>query len=324
MPAFDWILRLDAIVALAIAAFNTIPSCYELGEAMATENFPKSSFVPAPSNYTWFGFGVYSVYDPEDGDLVTVRAPSSIQECRGLAPGIIPQLSDEYMYPVSASYICPYANSTLFRSFIIVWAIYFGLFAILRLTASHRFSPRDFRFYVDMDNYNASPLNRVMCFIGVLLTVISFAVSLLLLSQIDGGAGITITSVQDSIFFVLVNLATIVGLGKREYVATRISSVHLEFPNAIVFQTLPGGNGFLNVLVLLLNRNKLWREVEEAVDFAGHTGDDSKIAALTDDVATLKAAFTKLKYDINVNRGPSHGLDRVWGSRRISPADLIE
>lgn len=324
MAGFDWVLRLNAIVALAIAAFNTIPSCYTLGEVTSTENFPPSSFVDVPANATWFGFGVYSVYAPPNDNLVIVQAPSATQVCRGLMPGIFAQNSNEYIYPVNAAYTCPYANTTPFRAFIVVWAVYFGLFAVFRLIVSHRFSPRDFRFYVAVDNYNASPLNRIMCFIGVSLTGISFAVSLYYLSRNNNGAGITITSVQPGIIFVLVNLATLVGLGQREFVATRISSVRSEFPNAILFHTLPGGNGFFNVLVLLLNRSKMWQEVEDAVDYAGHTGNDSKIAALTNDVAALKAAFTKLKYDINVNRGPNHGLNRVWGSRRISPAEFVE
>lgn len=218
-------------MAIIIGVVNTIPSIFTLGEAVVTEQFPELSFAPQLSNTTEFGFGVYSYhYDAIYNRIIDI-VEQSAQMCK-IHEGDQINVGTQSIYPVRASYVCPYSYAIPFRAFLGAWIAYFAIYFLIRMYAGYGLASNDLRFYIAVDNFNKSKLNLIVTFLGFMLTLITLIVALLF--QRLNTPSPFLTQTQPMVIFALVNIRVLISLAQSHYQNTCISDVIKEFPTPII------------------------------------------------------------------------------------------
>ena len=73
---------------------------------------------------------------------------------------------------------CPYVDNRSFEIVLGLWVSYFTIFLVVRLGVLFPYCTYDLRFYIAHDLFNAHLINRIMIFLGYLLTLISIVIGL--------------------------------------------------------------------------------------------------------------------------------------------------
>eukprot|EP00759_Apiculatamorpha_spiralis_P020553 PhF_6_TR25845/c0_g1_i1/m.36516 len=135
--------------------------------------------------------------------------------------------------------VCSFRTESTYVGVAIVWAVYFFCLVIVRYMACRPYAYNDYRFLLFVDQFNLTKLARFFTIVGVLLTLATVIVGYVKMEFPEVG---TIWSI---IMFGILNIK---GLYLSASLAQRNDNTFEKFTVPIPIKTLPGGNGFVNVL----------------------------------------------------------------------------
>jgi ABC-type dipeptide/oligopeptide/nickel transport system permease subunit len=102
---------------------------------------------------------------------------------------------------------CPYLPSPLFQSLLCTWMVYFIVAFGSKYWFTSPFSPSDLRFYMACDQYNSRVESRIICGIGIFLTIAS---GLLGISVVVGNGNDA--AVGTILVFMALNIYNLIGM----------------------------------------------------------------------------------------------------------------
>jgi hypothetical protein len=140
----------------------------------------------------------------------------------------------DYGNPVSIGVQCPYTQSPIFISFLVIWTIYFTILCTYKYHRTVEYWTHDLRFYFASEAVAFDLLMQVMVAIGVVLTLISGLGGFYYV--IHNG---TTTAIGSIVIFIAVNLVNLKALanGKFDVLATR--PIDELFPQPIYIKLIP-------------------------------------------------------------------------------------
>lgn len=129
---------------------------------------------------------------------------------------------------------CPYDTMDSFKVVLSLWIIYFVLFLFLRIYATFKYSTNDFRFYIATDQYNSHLINRIFVYIGLILTLISVAMSLYYMSpQTQWNQSLDTPNLLSVIVFFGINIISLSRFRKQFIVSNNQNIDMKDFPEVI-------------------------------------------------------------------------------------------
>lgn len=122
----------------------------------------------------------------------------------------------EYGNADSVVVYCPYETAVAFDVLLSLWVIYFALFTFARLYSTLGYDTHDLRFYFASEKYNSHFTNRFFVYLGLLLTIISFIISIYYMSpDTDWNPNLDTPNLLNVITFVGINFLSLSKLNRK-------------------------------------------------------------------------------------------------------------
>lgn len=234
---------MDAIFVL-IACANSLLNADSMGVSIATREvaftkFPDSTKSAIEVSFlTRFG-----------ANATEWSNASHIGYCEG---------EDAFQSPTDVVFRCPHQMDVTYIVIMSLWGAYTLLVLGVRTVAVWRYSTDDFRYYFALDQLNGSKIQSILYVVGVAFSIATFAVTIFYISDDDPlNAG----RVWASIMFVVTNIIVL----NFSCVFCRSggmdSAILDDFPELKV-KEMPGGNGVLNVLPMVMSPTAFFTTIQ--------------------------------------------------------------
>ena len=268
------LLKLMDLIQIAIVAVNTFLHIDSIFKSIATYDLPP---VKHPVGRDRYSFGIFTI--APNGTRTTGAINDCINE------------NGNYDNAISVTFSCPYLGAPAFIGVMSAWGGYYFVLIATRLVASLKYSYDDYRYVFYVDQFNSRLPSRILFVLGVMATLATAGVGIAYASE-EGNAG----QVYASVMFAILN---ILGLNFGSCFCRNPDAAAIleeQFPDKIRVKELPGGNGLLNMIPMLLQSKALFLELEIALATT-MSGKTDVLARITENPQQLRAVMTLLAVD---------------------------
>lgn len=233
-----FLLKFADVIFIGLIALNTFLGLQNVMKDIYTDNLMNSGLMTRATEWA------------SDIHIADCKFDKTIDERR--PQGCSPEGAGRV---ISVKQLCDY-NSDIDNIVVnVVWAVYYGVLLSVRVGFTSKYDFNDWRYVLASDQFNASKKSMAMFAVGVILTLICFSMALDALRSKEAGDSGEIWSL---IMWVILNT---IGLYFSATLCKNKSNKWMDdFKEPMPITKVPGGDGFLNILMKTWSINVLLNE----------------------------------------------------------------